>query len=343
MANQIIEIDGSVREGGGQILRTASALSVITKKPCRVFNIRKRRPNPGLQTQHLLGLRALAEFCNGKLEGDYLGSEEIKFLPGEISKKDLHIKIDTAGSITLCLQLILPVAIFALFPIKIFFEGGGTDVPFSPTIDYFKYVFSKFLEKMGQKIEINILKRGYYPEGGGKVEIKIFPNKLKPLQLIERGNFRKILVFSVASEFLKNKKVAERQISGVKSILSKLKLPLETHLEYVKTDSPGSSICIVAEFEKTLIASDNIGKLGKPAEEIGRECALRILEEEKTGTCLDRFLTDQVLIYLALAGKNSKVKIGELTSHAKTNLWLIPQFLNGNFEVKENIVSWIPK
>lgn len=339
----MIEIDGSFGEGGGQILRTATALAAIKKIPCRIFNIRKKRPNPGLQTQHLLTLRALAQLCNGRLEGDYLNSTEIRFFPGEISSKDLHIRIETAGSIPLCLQSLLPVAIFAPAPFKIFFKGGGTDVPFSPTIDHFRFVFLKILEKMGPKIEINVSKRGFYPAGGGEVEVKIFPNKLQPLNLTERGEIKKISILSTAAQILKEKKVAERQISGAKEILGRLKIPIETKIEYKETESAGSAICIIAEFEKTLLGSDNLGKLGVPAEKVGRDCALQLLEEGKTQSCLDRFLTDQILIYLALSSKKCQIKIGKLTLHAKTNIWLIPQFLKGKFEIKENLLTWLPQ
>jgi RNA 3'-phosphate cyclase len=336
----MIEIDGSIGEGGGQILRTACALSAVTKKPCRIFNIRKSRPKPGLATQHLLGIQALAQLCNGKLEGDYLGSEEIKFYPGEIKSRNLQVKIETAGSITLVLQTLIPPALFAPDPLKINFNGGATDTFFSPTIDYFQNVFLKILEKMNAKVEINILKRGYYPEGGAQIEVTVSPFKLKTFNLTERGKLQKILAISGASEFLKKKKVAERQLAGVREVLGKLKLPIEERVEYNKTQCPGSQICLAALFENTVIGADNLGKLGKRSEDVGKEASLELLKEEKSRACLDKHLADQILPYLALASGKSQATISEITNHCKTNIWVIEKFLEGKLEVKGNLITW---
>lgn len=342
MEKEIIEIDGSVGEGGGQILRTACSLSAITKKPCRIFNIRKGRERPGLMPQHLLGIQSLSQLCNGTLNGDFLGSKEIEFLPGEITARDLKIKIDTAGSVTLILQSLILPSLFAVQPVKISFSGGATDTFFSPTVDYFRYCFLKFLEKLGAKIEIIISKRGYYPEGGAKVEVIIFPAKLKYLNLTERGKLNKIIVVSGASESLKNNKVAERQIAGTREILGKLNLPTEEKTDYYQAQCPGSQICLIAEFENTLIGVDNLGRLGKRAEDVGKEAALELLIEQKTETCLDKHLADQILPYLATIPGKSLVSISEITNHCKTNIWVIERFLEGDFEIKGNLIAWQP-
>jgi len=342
----MIEIDGSFGSGGGQILRTACALSAVTKKPCRVFNIRRGREKPGLMPQHLLGIQTLSQLCNGRLEGDSLGSEEIKFYPGEIngSRTSINVKFETAGSITLVLQTLIPPALFAPVPIKVVFDGGATDTFFSPTMNYFQHVFSKILtqitENCSPPVEINVIRRGYYPEGGAKVEVKVYPSKLKNLNLTERGSFKKILVFSGASNSLKNKKVAERQIAGVREILGKLKLPTEEKVEYYDTRCPGSQICLVAEFENTVIGTDNLGKLGKRAEDVGKESALELLREQKSGTCLDKHSADQILPYLALAPGKSQVTVSEITNHCETNIWVIEKFIEGKFEIKNNLILW---
>ncbi len=344
MPYQIIEVDGSKHEGGGSILRVATALAAITGKSIRVFNIRQNRPKGGgLGIQHLKGLEAIAELCNGRIENAEISSKEIRFYPGKIESKNLHIKIETAGSIILVLQTLIAPALSASKPITISFDGGATDTFFSPTIDYFQYVFLKILEEMGGKIEVNILKRGYYPEGGAKVEVKVFPSRLKNLNLTERGSLKKILVISGASNVLKAKKVAERQVVGIREVLGKLKLPTEERVEYYQTQSPGSQVCLIGEFENTVIGVDNLGKLGKRAENVGKEAAWELLKEQKSNACLDKHLTDQILPYLALASEKSQVAVSEITEHCKTNAWVIEKFLEGEFKIDDNLISWTPK
>ena len=340
----MIEIDGSSLKGGGQAIRTAFALSAITKKDCHFFNINDKEENPGLMPRHLLGLKPLIQICNAKIEGDMLGSREIFFYPDKFieDQPSFHIKNEMADSITLSLQsLILPIMFFSK-PLKIVFEGGATDTFFSSTIDYFSRVFLKTLEKMGVKAEINIIKRGYYAEGGASVEATIFPSKLKNLNLINRGNLKIIKVISGASESLREKKIAERQMAGVREVLGKLKLPIEEKIEYYQTLCLGSQICLIAEFENTTIGTDNLGRLGKRAEDVGKEAALELLKESKTNACLDKYLADQILPFIALAEGKSRVSASEITEHSKAIIQVIEKFLNGKFEIKESIISWIP-
>jgi len=340
-----IEIDGSFGEGGGAILRIASALSAVTSKPVHIFNIRQNRPKGGgLGVQHLKGLEAIAELCNGRIENAEISAKEIWLYPGKIQAKNLYIKIETAGSITLALQTLIPASLHAPSPIKITFDGGATDTFFSPTVDYFRYVFLPILGKVGGEAEINILKRGYYPEGGAKVEVTTYPchGKIKSLVLTENKSLKKITVISGASESLKGKKVAERQQAGVREVLGKLKLPIEEKVEYCDTRCPGSQICLIAEFENTIIGADNLGKLGKRAEDIGKEAALELLKEQKSGACLDKHLADQILPYLALSSGKSRVTVSEITNHCRTNIWVIEKFLDGKFEIKNNLITWLP-
>jgi len=340
----MIEIDGSNLKGSGQVIRTAFALSAITKKDCRFFNINSNEKNPGLTSKQLLGLKPLTQICNAKIEGNSLGSKEISFYPDKLieNQPSLHIKSEMADSITLSLQSLILPAIFLPKPLKIAFEGGATDTFFSPTIDYFSQIFLKILEKMGIKTEVDIIKRGYYPEGGANIEATIFPSKLKPLNLINRGNLKIIKAISGSSESLKEKKIAERQMAGVREVLGKLKLPTEEKIEYYQTLSPGSQICLIAEFENTIIGTDNLGRMGKRPEDVGKEAALELLKESKNSACLDKHLIDQILPFIALSEGKSRILVSEITDHSKTIIEIIEKFLNGKFEIKENIISWIP-
>jgi RNA 3'-terminal phosphate cyclase len=137
--------------------------------------------------------------------------------------------------------------------------------------------------------------------------------------------------------------VAERQFAGQREILGKLKLPLEEKVEYYQTQSPGSQICLIAEFENTIIGADNLGKLGKRAEDVGKEAALELLKEEKSGACLDKHTGDQILPYLALVNKKSYLTASEITNHCRTNIWVIKKFIEGKFEIKGNLISWLPE
>jgi RNA 3'-phosphate cyclase len=336
----IIEVDGSYLEGGGQIARTSIALAAITKKPCHIFNIRKGRKEPGLKTQHLTGIRAVAELCNGKLENAKLGSTEIWFYPGKIQTKRLEIKIETAGSIALCLQSLMIPTAQAEDKIEILFKGGATETHYAPTLGYFENVLFPILQKMNYKIELEIRKHGYYPVGGSEVKVVIYPAKqLKPIELIERGSLQRISGLSYASKFLEKTKVAERQTKIAETILKRLNVPIEIETKYFDTASPGCSIDLFAICENSILGANSLGIRGKPAEKVGEEAANSLMKHINSNACLDEHMADQILPYIAVA-RNSKVFVAEITNHCKTNISVIEKFLLVKFNIsKERMIS----
>lgn len=331
-----ITIDGSYGEGGGQILRTSCALSVITGIPCHVINIRKNRKKPGLKLQHLIGLRNLNLLCGGRLQGDAIGSQEIFFYPTEIRSKILNVQIATAGSITLVLQTLLLPAFLTSGPVKINFHGGATDTFFSPTIDYHRFVFLKILEKIELKTRTKIKKRGFYPKGDAKATIEVTPGIPLRWNCSERGSLNKIIIISGASLTLKDARVAERQAATAEELIStELKVPVDKKIEYYSTLSTGSQINVIGDCEHTTIGSDALGRPGKRAEIVGKEVAAQFLKEINSGACLDRFAGDQILPYLSIAEGTSTITVSEVSEHAKSNMWVIEKFLMRRFEIKK--------
>jgi RNA 3'-phosphate cyclase len=338
----MLEIDGSFSDSSDQILKTSGVLSVVTKKPFHIFNIRKSDSNSDLGDHGLTNLKALAYLCNGRIEEK---KEELTFFPGEIEKgKDnIGINLPAATSIPFFLKNLIVIAPSLKNEITIEIEGGATDTFFSQTMDYFNHCFLNLIETIGIKTEIEVLKRGYYPQGGSKVKLKIYPSEIKEINLTERGNLNKIIIISGASKFLEEKKVAQRQVAGTKEIIGKLKLPTEEKINYYQSESPGSHICLIGDFEKTKIGSYSLGKLGKRAEDVGKEAAINLLEEEKTKTCIDKNSLDQVLIYMALSNKKATINAPKINNRSKTNIWIIKKFIPGEFEIKEPKITWVPK
>ncbi|XP_033115058.1 RNA 3'-terminal phosphate cyclase-like, partial [Anneissia japonica] len=188
MAAASVVIDGALMEGGGQILRMSTAFSCLTKQPIVINNIRANRSKPGLRPQHLSGMKLIGNLCNGKLTGAEVGSSCISFSPGHISKGSYEADTHTAGSTCLLLQVSLPVMLFADGAVHATFKGG-TNAEFAPQIDYSLMVCQPILERLGIKFEVDVIKRGYFPKGGGTIIVSCEPVKcIKPLNLTNPGH-----------------------------------------------------------------------------------------------------------------------------------------------------------
>ena len=332
----MIEIDGSYGSGGGAVLRVASALSAVTGKPVHVFNIRKGRPTPGLKTQHLEGLKAVATLCGGRLEGAEFGSEEIWLHPGKIQGRKLDISVGTAGSTGLLFQSLKLPASQAEKKTTINIKGGATFGKWAPPLLTSKNILLPTLQRMGYKAGIDIEKHGFFPAGGARVSITVSPCKeFKPLELTELGKITHLGGLSVASVHLQKARVAERQARAAEQLLkNKGFQPMIKHM-YVQADCPGSGIVLWASDGKVMLGGDRIGERGRKAEDVGRDAAFSLFKVLQSRAAVDEKLSDQLLVFMALARGASSITAPRLTNHAKTNIWAIQKFLDVEFKTKE--------
>jgi len=335
----LIEVDGSMLEGGGQILRMTVALSAVTGVPVRIFNIRAKRENPGLRAQHMTAIRAAASLVDAEVKGLALGSMELTFRPRTIKGGNFRFDVGTAGSTTLVLQSLLPAAAFA--PSRVSVEVvGGTDNPLAPPVDYVIHVLKPTVAKMGYNFEVNLLRRGFYPKGGGIVRASITPvPKLMPIRLEEQGEVKVVKGISYSSRLPDH--IARRMADSASKLLRKAGLEAEIELEALEPGhpkcalNPGCGIVLWAETTSgAVLGSDNLGEIGKPAEKVGEEAARKLLEEIESGATVDRHLADQLIVYMALAEGESVIKVNELTMHTLTCIELSKKLLpQTSFEV----------
>lgn len=321
----MIEIDGSYGEGGGQILRTALGLSALLGIPCRIYNIRKGRLNPGLRPQHVAGVKALLKICRGEVEGLGVGSETLIFTPGRLRGGQFRVDVGTAGSVALVLQTLLLPCLGLPSKLKLTITGG-TDVKGAPTVTYLQEVLLPTLGEMGYRGVLSLIKRGYYPRGGGEVVFEAEGGELKGLRLLGRGKIMGIYGLSHASSDLKERRVAERQREAALAVLKEQGLEAYVRSRYFDTLTSGSGIDLWAVCERGILGANALGEKGKRAEEVGREAAHRLLEELSTEASVDRHLADQIAPFLALAEGESEVAISGVTDHLRTNLWVIGHF-----------------
>jgi len=323
-----IIIDGSQGEGGGQMLRTSLAFSAITGKPVTIKNIRANRPKPGLARQHLTGLKLIGNICGAEVRGAEIGSTLVEFQTGHTRHGEYSIDVGTAGSITLVLQTILP-ALASVEGQSIIRLIGGTDVKWSPPVDYYALVLFPLLEKIGLKCSLDIEQRGYFPRGGGIITANIkSTGKLKSLKLqaISKPEIAGIVNITGLPE-----KIAERVGAMVLDYFPEAII----HIQHrVNGPSQGAGIVLAAFDGQTILGASSLGERGKPAEKVGKEAA-RALQMEIDGQgSTDVFASDQLLPYIALGGGSYSAR--KLTNHARTNVNIINKFMENKLIISED-------
>jgi len=321
------KIDGSLGEGGGQILRTAISLSAITGKPIEVVNIRAKRSNPGLRPQHLGSIKILAELFHATAENLEVGAEWVRFKPSDrFEGGSFRFDVGTAGSIPMILMAVIPAVSLSNNTLQIELIGG-TDVRASPTIDYVRYVVAQAYSSIGLKFFVDIAKRGYYPKGGGIVTTYIEPCRNPGTIELINGRSVEPRIASVSSQLPKH--VAERQISSALMTLEKKGVRCSNYSASLETSlSPGSSVIVYSASDSgPYIGGDSIGEIGKRSEAVGAEAAERFLESSLAGVPVDPFLADMIVLPLAVAKGRSKYRTVRATKHLQTNLQVVSQIV----------------
>ncbi len=310
---KFLEIDGSFGEGGGQIVRTAITLSCIMKQPIIIENIRKNRKNPGLKPQHLTALKILKKICNGDFDQLKIGATSLKFIPNEVQSLNLKENVGTAGSISLIIQVLIPVIAICKKKIKLTIIGG-TDVPWSPTIDYTQMVLREAYARMGINCSINVIKRGYYPKGGGIIELEVLPSeKINPIVLNTRKtkNVKLICTFSkLATELINN------QINYIERKLIENNFTVENQVKEESALDSGSSLMISSIDNDSIIGIDSL--FNKKTEKFDLDLDKFIQNKYS----VDEQLADMLVLPASLATGMTIFQVDNISKHLETNLFV---------------------
>lgn len=320
----MLNIDGSHGEGGGQILRSSLALSMVTGVPFRVEKIRAGRRKPGLMRQHLTAVTAAARVSNARVEGAAIGSTSLEFRPGVVTPGEFSFAIGTAGSTTLVLQTVLPTLLCASGPSKLTLEGG-THNPFAPPFDFLAKAYLPLLNRMGPSVRATLERPGFFPAGGGRFTVEIEPaEKLVPIELMERGEIRRRLARAMIANL--PRAIAEREVAFVGE---KLGWPAEClKIEPVQgSPGPGNIVAIELESEHVTEVFTGFGEQGVPAPAVADEAVKLCREYLAAGVPVGHYLADQLMLLLALA-RGGGFRTMPLSRHSTTHIDLIAKFLD---------------
>ncbi|MBM4460572.1 MAG: RNA 3'-terminal phosphate cyclase, partial [Chloroflexi bacterium] len=337
----MIEINGSLGEGGGQVLRSALTLSLLTQQPVRLTNIRGRRPKPGLQPQHLTAVKAAAEISSATVTGAALDSQELTFAPADVRAGDYRFDIGTAGSTSLVLQTIyLPLALGPDLsglgdPKGLGSEItliGGTHVPWSPSFHYLDLQWRPYVERLGLRIGLELELAGFYPQGNGQARARIERvERIGGMHLTERGALKGIQGISAVANL--DKSIAERQRAQAMRRLQGRHNRIEIELLDLPSRVKGTFLLLLAEFKHGSACYVGLGAPGKRAEQVADEACLWLERFLATNGALDEYLADQLLLPLAFAEGPSELRTAKVTPHLLTNAEIIRAFGAAEIEI----------
>jgi RNA 3'-terminal phosphate cyclase (ATP) len=331
ITTKVIHIDGTIGEGGGQILRTSLALSTCLGQPFAMSNIRAARKRPGLQPQHLAAVKAAAAISQAEVEGAEKDSKSLSFKPSRVSAGEYRFSIGTAGSTMLLLQTVLPALMLADAPSKLILEGG-THNPMAPPFDFLQYAFVPLLNRMGPKVTARLDRMGFAPKGGGRVQWEIHPvPRLKALVIPERGK-----ILSQHAEVLLSQlpeDIARRELAVIRQALGYMEEQLQ--FRWVNNAyGPGNVVSIVITSEQITECFTAFGQRRLPAEQVARKAVDGARRYLKAGVPVGPYLADQLLLPMALAGEGWFVT-EQPTTHTLTNMEVIKVFMDINTQIEE--------
>ena len=338
MADAVI-IDGSRGEGGGQIVRSSLALSILTGKPVRIENMRARRDKAGLRNQHLTAVKAAAEICGADITGATLGSSSLCFRPNEVKAGHYHFDVGTAGSTSLVLQTVLPPLLIADAESELVFVGG-THNPGAPIFDFVQKVYVPLINRMGPQISADLERHGFYPAGGGRVIVRAIPVRiLRGFELLERGPILDRNITAIVANLPQH--IATREIDR---ILEELGWDRSSATDFhVSAHGPGNAVWAEIQCEHVTELFASFGRLGVRAEQVGEEVAREVKSYLAQGAPVGPYLADQLLLPLGIcawqktAGNTAAggaFSTGPLTEHATTHMDILREFLGIRIEAE---------
>lgn len=327
----MIVIDGSEGEGGGQVLRYACALSLLTGEPFTIGNIRGGREKPGLMRQHVTAIEAACVIGGAECTGLAVGSNSITFRPGRVTPGDYHFAVGTAGSTGLVLQTVMVPLMLADAPSRLVIEGG-THAMAAPPFEFIERTLLPIINRMGPTVSVRLIRHGFFPRGGGRIEVDIRPSPLRPVEYIDRGERRSVSAIALIAGIPFD--IADRELKVARKVLADWPTDAFATRQLPAEHGPGNALLIAAEFEQVTEVMSGFGKLGVPAERLAQTAAKRMAGYLASRAFAGPYLQDQLLLPMAFAhaGAFTTVKISE---HTRTAASLIERFAGTCFRISE--------